>query len=378
MMHRIGALIVTAALISLPARGHAQRARWADSTSRTPEAEIYRTWLAYAASKSQGIADCYTPSRFWLASEQTGGCYDLANSFLMPGTVPRVTSIVPVNSSRREYRLVLEARHADQGASGPTWWTSMRITLYAMRDGAQWVLSGALSRNTATWRRETVGPITYIVQPGHSFNLARATRAVAWSDSIANVFGVPRLAPMRYYLTLSIDDVYRSMGLESDVKFGPGGGNAKPGMLFSGTPSVGEAYHHELMHFLMVPLMTSRSTYLTGEGVATWVGGTQGLDFSASVAKLARYLDQHPTVTLDSIMDWGLKSFTATEIYPTGALLAAMAYEAGGIGAVKEYLGGGPTPADLRGSLVRVLRRPWPQIVAAWRVKLATFRGTRR
>jgi hypothetical protein len=365
--------MIAAALMALPAPGRAQNAPWADSTARPSEAAIYRTWLAYVASKPQGITDCYTASRFWLASEQTGGCYDLANSFLMPRTVPRVISIDPADSSGREYRVVLEARHADPSAPSPTWWTAMRITIYAVRDGARWVFSGALSRTTATWRRETVGPITYIVQPGHGFDLARARRAVTWSDSVAGVFGVPPLPPLQYFLTLSTDDVYRIMGLESDVKYGPGGGNAKPGMIFSGTPSVGEAYQHELMHVLMAPLTTGRTTYLTSEGVATWLGGTQGLDFSTAVARLARYLDEHPTVTLDSIIDRELKSFTTTEIYPTGALLAAMAYEAGGIGAVKEFLGGGPTRADLRQTLVRVLRQPWPQIVVAWRSKAAKY-----
>ena len=367
---RVFPLVLALTVIAAAARG--QPGPWTDSTLRTPEAEIYRTWLRYVASKPAGITDC-SRSSYWLASEQTGGCYDLANSFLIPGTRPRVVRIEPSGSHRYEYRLVLEARHNDPSATAPTWWTSMQITLYAVRDSSRWVLSGALSRSTATWKRVVVGPITYVIQPGHGFDLARARRAVAWSDSIANAFGVKRLPLLQYFLTLSRDDVYRIMGLESAVKFGPGGGNAQRGMIFSGTPSVGEDYRHELMHALMAPLTSPGTTYLASEGVATWVGGTAGFDFRASVAGLARHLAEHPALTLDSILERGLKSFTATEIYPAGAVLADMVFERGGVPAVKAFLGGGPTTADLRVTLARLLDQPWPRIAASWRARVASI-----
>jgi hypothetical protein len=368
---RVFPLVLALLVVAAPA--HSQPRPWMDSTLRTPEAEIYRTWLRYVASKPAGITDCYTRSSYWLASEQTGGCYDLANSFLMPGTRPRVVRIEPVGSRRSEYRLVLEARHSDPSATAPTWWTSMQITVYAVRDSGRWVLSGALSRTTATWKRVVVGPITYVIQPGHGFDPVRARRAVAWSDSIADAFGVRRLPPLRYFLTLSSDDVYRIMGLESAVKYGPGGGNAQRGMIFSGTPSVGEDYRHELMHALMAPLTSPATTYLASEGVATWVGGTAGFDFRGSVAGLARHLAEHPAVTLDSILERGLKSFTATEIYPAGAVLADMVFERGGVPAVKAFLGGGPTTADLRVTLARLLGQPWPRIAASWRARVAAI-----
>jgi hypothetical protein len=365
--------VVAVGLAALSAPGLGQPGPWTDSTARTAESAIYRTWVSYAKSKPQGVTDCYTRSRFWLASEQTGGCYDLANSFLMPGAKPRVVRIEPTDQSRREYRLVLEARHDDPAKPAPTWWTHMTITLYAVRDSGRWVLSGALSRATSTWKRETVGPITYVIQPGHGFDSARARGAVAWTDSVASAFAVPRLPPLRYFLTLSVDDVYRIMGLESSVKFGPGGGNAKPGMIFSGAPSVGEDDRHELAHVLLAPLMSSGVTYVASEGVATWLGGTSGLDYPAATARLARFLKDNPKVTLDSILDKNLRSYTATEIYPAGAVLAEMVYNAGGVAAVKAFLGGGSSNVKLRETLARLLDRPWPRVAADWRKQVATF-----
>jgi len=100
----------------------------------------------------------------------------------------------------------------------------------------------------------------------------RADRAAAFIDSLATAFGVPRLEHLTYYLTSSVDDVYRILGLETDKKWGPVGGLAQPvnHQLLSGIPAVGEDYRHELAHMVIMPLLMGRPTlYFISESVPT-------------------------------------------------------------------------------------------------------------
>jgi hypothetical protein len=88
------------------------------------------------------------------------------------------------------------------------------------------------------------------MEPGYLFDRGRAERAVAFTDSVAAAFGVPHLDHLTYYLTSSEAEVYRIMGLQTDIKWAPLGGVAQPTnhQLFSGLPSIGGDYRHELAH----------------------------------------------------------------------------------------------------------------------------------
>jgi hypothetical protein len=133
-------------------------------------------------------------------------------------------------------------------------------------------------------------------------------------DSLATAFGVPRLTSFTYYLTTSSEEIYRIMGLETAIKWGPVGGVAQPTnhQLFSGNPAVGEDYRHELAHMVLLPLM-GNTLYFVSEGVPTWVGGTSGMDFKAAAREFAGFLVEHPSVTLDSILDG---AFPPRRFYP--------------------------------------------------------------
>lgn len=246
------------------------------------------------------------------------------------------------------------------------------MTVYAVRDGDRWRLANALPRHTREWSRDIVGPITYVYPPRYPFDRARARRAVAFADSVASVFGVPRLVPITYYLARSVDEVYAIMGLESDVKLGPVGGAAQPvnRQLFSGIPAIGEEYRHELAHLVLAPLSSAKTLYFVSEGVATWLGGTTGKDYPTAVRDLAAFLAQRPAVSLDSLLGG---SFPAAQLYPAAAVLVAMVFDEGGVAAVRELFDAGASPADLRATVQRQLARPWSTIVEDWHRFVMTF-----
>jgi len=208
------------------------------------------------------------------------------------------------------------------------------------------------------------------MEPGYNFDRSRAERAVRFTDSISDAFRVPKMPPLTYYLTSSSDEIYRIMGLETDIKWGPVGGVAQPTnhMLFSGMPAIGEDYRHELAHLVLLPLM-GNTRYFVSEGVPTWVGGTGAADFHTAAREFASFLTGHPSVTLDSVVDGALP---AKQLYPGAAIFVSMANDRGGVEAVKRlYSSGG----DFRASMERLFAKPWVQIVSDWRDRVMSFRS---
>jgi hypothetical protein len=228
---------------------------------------------------------------------------------------------------------------------------------------------------TARWQREVVGTITYVIQPGLSFRRDRATAAAAFVDSVAVAFEVPRLAALTYYMTRSVDDVYRIMGLETDSTWGAVGGVAQPvnRQLFSGMPSIGEAYRHELAHMVLLPLVRN-ATHAVSEGVATWLGGTTGMDFPTATSTLARYLRDHPGVTLDSILTG---RYETAVMYPAGAVLVDLVFQSRGTVGVKALFDTGVGSDDFRRAVETLLGQSWDEVNEHWRARVVDIAAKR-
>lgn len=334
--------------------------------------EALQVWERYLASKwGRWSMAAGTPSELWIESEQQRWpIYDLAAFYLLDNAVPTIRAIDRVSDSSPDaFRITTGFRSPESDTTPPTWWTDMTVTVFVVRDGRQWRLSNALLHNTRAWRRDTVGPITYVYAEDYPYHRARAERAVAFTDSLARAFGVPPIAPLTYFLLPDIDAVYQIMGLESRLKFGATGGAAQPvnRQLFSGIPALGEEYRHELAHLVLAPLLTQDSWYFASEGVPTWIGGTGGADFPTATRALAKILSARPALTLDSVV---MRSYPAAIAYPAGAVLTDMIFERGGTEAVKAWLRAGPRLNDVKQTVERLLNRPWPEIVRAWRERV--------
>ena len=342
-----------------------------------PEAEVYRIWLRYiAASKGRYRVAAFTPSPYWVASEQRRWhVYAMALSYLPDSAPSEVLSIEPDSESRAEYRVVVRFTAGDENNALRS--REVRLTLFAVRSGREWVLANALPRLTRAWRRDTVGLITYVIEPGYTYDRGRAEQAAAFVDSLASALGVPRPERITYFLTTSTDEVYHIIGLETDKKGLPPGGLAQPTnyQLFSGIPAVGEDYRHELTHLVILPLMTGCTTYFVSEGVPTWFGGTSGMDFPTAARGLAAFVLHHPEATLDTIMT-GRYPTPAThqpEFYPAGGVFAKMAFDHGGTSALKRLFECGAKPGDFRSAMEQLFGRPWQAIAEEWRRQLLSF-----
>jgi hypothetical protein len=164
---------------------------------------VYRTWRAYSAAKVGRYSTAAGErSPYWSAEDQKRWLiYDLAGFYLSDDAVPEPIAVEPTDAAGRENRVVARFRSPTAVATGDSWRASMTVTTYAVRENDRWVLANALDRNTRAWRKDTVGPITYSFPAAYPYSRTRAERAAAFVDSVASVFGVPRLTSLTYYLT---------------------------------------------------------------------------------------------------------------------------------------------------------------------------------
>lgn len=349
-------------------------------SSQDEMASIRQLWTDYVASKHGKFAsNAGTASPLWLASERAlWPMFDLAGFYVPDGAVLQSVAMQPTRAGgARAYEIV--SRFSAAGAK-PTDARSaivLTMTVYSVRHEGRWVLANALPRKTAAWRREDVGQITYHVEPGLAFNRQKAQHAAAFVEPLVTAFAVPPIARLDYYVTSSVDEALRILGVEFPVRYGPNGGFSKPvnRQLFGGLPSLGEEYRHELTHVVLRPLLDGATmTILASEGVATWLGGTEGGDFRSGVRTLATYLAAHPDASLDAIMDSA--SIPQSVRYNGGAVLCAMLFDAGGTQAIKGFLSAGPGSSQLRAFLVRTLRRSWAAVSSDWRSTVVRMTST--
>jgi hypothetical protein len=168
-----------------------------------------------------------------------------------------------------------------------------------------------------------------------------------------------------YYLTESPDEMNRIIGLDWYPTSTDGGAfSSGPNrLLVSGNPLQGENYRHEIVHVVLGPIGLRGVHPLLWEGVATWLGGTLGMDASATRRAYADYIRMHPDITLDAILteshDRGFR--------PAGSVLCQMAFDRGGVAAVKALLGAGRTDSELRAGLQAILNRTWAEVETDWR-----------
>ena len=344
-------------------------AAWSDAEWHGAVPEIVREWSNYlrAGRNTPGAAS------HWSARDRSWPMYDIAASIgtYDAGFAATVLDVRPTRPGSLDEYVVktLIARVNAEHDVRPV----VLTRVYAIREQGRWVFANALTRDTSDWLRATVGPITYVVSPRRSFDRARAERLLAFADSVAVAFEVPRLSPVTYYVADSSDELYRAMGV--DWTFGSLGASyasAGNSMVLSGNPVFGEENRHEIVHILLAPILAEgRTSPMINEGVASWLGGSQGMTYEQFMRRYAEYLKDNPDVTVETLLE-GARIDQGW--YPTGALLVRMAYEAGGYSALRDLMRSGRSPDDLRSAMSRVLGVEWEDIVVDVRERVLEFR----
>jgi hypothetical protein len=216
--------------------------------------------------------------------------------------------------------------------------------LYAVRESGAlfgFRLAGALPRLTRDWEQRTNGRVTFWYAPGQHPNPAKISRASNFVDSVATLFQVRPPDHLDMYVTASMEEAQRAIGLD----FFPAasadrgrGGRSIGAIVLAGNPAYGEAYLHELTHAILGPTFSSRNG-LFGEGVATWLGGSRGRTPREMYAQLRQIQAARPTLTLAQVLARDIPDSEAEVIteafHATGALVVDAVYRRAGIAGLR-------------------------------------------
>lgn len=343
-------------------------------------ASVHLLWAEYRQS-IRGQSGC-EPSTYWLDAEHAPftmpngvmrpRCTDLATSALWPQDQPaEVLSIERVSDETNTlYRITTRYTPSNPPDSGSAARSTV-TTVFAVRTNGEWKLSGSIVQLTRGWRREVVGPFTYVVSPTLQFSERRAADAVKFADSLSKAFGVPPLTPIHYYLVRDGDEMLRLKGIQLDTVYGTPGGQSLVGAIISGDTVFGENHAHEIAHVLIIPLTGPNLHIVASEGVPTWLGGTRSLRYPAALGVLREFLSTHPQAILDSLI--------ASNQHPlfnhSSALLAQLVHEARGVAGIRQFMNSGPSLPVFKQGVERILAKPWADISAEWKRRAMAVTG---
>lgn len=218
--------------------------------------------------------------------------------------------------------------------------------LYALRDSGAlfgFKLAGALPRLTRDWEQRTKGRLTFWYAPGQHPNPAKIAHASSFVDSVATLFQVPPPNHLDMYVTGSMEEAQRAIGLDffpmAAADRGLGGRALFGTLVLAGNRALGEAYVHEVAHAILGgPTFPIRSGFIN-EGVATWLGGSRGRTPQQTYARLSQIQVARPGLTLAQVLRHDIPDATAEEMtdafYATGALAVNAVYRRAGIAGLR-------------------------------------------
>jgi hypothetical protein len=217
--------------------------------------------------------------------------------------------------------------------------------LYAVRESGApfgFKLSGALPRLTGWWEHRTKGRVTFWYAPGQRPNAARISHTSNFVDSVATLFKVPRPNHLDIYVTGSIEEAQRAIGLDffpaASADRGRGGRAIGGGIVLAGNPALGEDYVHEVAHAILGPTFPVRNR-LVNEGIATWLGGSRGRTPRETYARLHQIQLARPGLTVAAVLGNDIPDADAEEMtdafYATGALIVDTVYRRAGLSGLR-------------------------------------------
>lgn len=312
---------------------------------------LTRAYLAQpdASARSRGL---------WSKSPVDARYGDLAMEAYMglPATIIGVTGAAPGDSV-----FAVKIIYGPADSSGTTMHPITLQRLYAVRAPGSpygWQFSSPLQRLTRAWTHRDFGRITYWYAPGITPSSTKGLRASRFVDSVAKLFSVKPPSHLDAYLTATMDEGLRLIGLDFSLEnsgpgsgFGGRGGGAGDYLILS-DPRVGEAYLHELVHSVLGPTLQSWNS-LFNEGVASWLGGSGNLSPRELYTGLEAYQRSHTNISmLDVLQGGGGDDHDAVvALYGTRALIADSIYRSSGIPGLKRFAQVTGRPADLIAAL---------------------------
>ena len=225
---------------------------------------------------------------------------------------------------------------------------------FAKKENGNYRLYNALTFNKKQWLTTKVGLVDFYYPKYHKFNLEKAEKLNDFIKEVCKNFDV-KPKPFEYYLADDFDEIQSLKGF--DYYIGMGGeikpsGKATDNKVYCG--GLGEYYPHEVFHVL-IDEKYPNNHYWVSEGMATFLGGSRGEDLDWHLKRTNDYLQNHPEINLNNLLELvNLDEFTSYH-YSLGGLIAKKIYEKGGWTMVKEFMNSGKSDDDYYNAIEKYL-----------------------
>jgi hypothetical protein len=359
-------------LAELPVRGLRLTTGFGVDTTASPAREVFSLWRHYLTESSDSLR-----VSLWSKAEQAAGQhYDLLAPYVYQGlTDYTVVRLAPAVGLPHTYLIMTLVSIVDDSTRAVSPLALYRV--YATVENGRWVLANALPRMTRTWRRETVGAITFMYPSTHTFNARLARATAAFVDSLAGAFGQPPPQPISYYFTNDLEETLRALGLEF-FPLGPDTIGARSNkfvrQVYVGASTNGEAYLHELAHIILAPEVSDRTAPLLAEGLMTWTGGSAGLSYSQLLPGLAGYISAHAKLSLEKVMtDPPPRIGTLDVGYGGLAVLCDLIHRSRGLAGLRAVLQAGTTPVEVLDAAAHQFGTSPASVDSLWRATILKY-----
>lgn len=161
-------------------------------------------------------------------------------------------------------------------------------------DKNKFELRNITSYNIKDWNRRQIENIKYIYKKNRVFNGVDTKKMLDFDKYLAAFFEVP-FFNFTYILCENTNDFHKTLGFDFNLDMY--GADTVSGiaflsddLIFSGNNS--EYYPHELVHLYVFKRFGNTDDFLN-EGLATYLGGSQGMSYEECLLMLKKYYDEN-------------------------------------------------------------------------------------
>src|SRR5438093_9141557 len=187
-VRQIAALLIALGTLSgpevsaqLPVRSLRLALGFGVDTTGSPAREVFDLWQRYLVESSDSVR-----AGLWSQAERaTWHPFDLVSPYVYQGFSDyTVIRLAPAVGLPETYLITTLVSAVDDSTHAVRPLALYRV--YATMEAGRWVLANALPRMTRTWRRETIGAITFVFPSAHVFDRRLARATATFADSLAN------------------------------------------------------------------------------------------------------------------------------------------------------------------------------------------------
>ncbi len=312
-------------------------------------AAILEQFARYLTSRPDSVYD--NPA--WNKAEKrhylgAGLPFDRSSRYLYGGTnafiflkhyLPTVLSVEPIGE---KYVLRVFFYGENLPPDWAAWNPPCILRLYAAKSGKEWKFENAIQEETRNWKRQTYGPINYVVHPNFDFDKKLAFDAVSFCDSLAAIFDLEDIPSFDYYLTTSEEELARLFNFDYWLSYQTH--VIQPEIREIATAKQGVVNRREFAQ-MIIP---QGKNFIVNEGIATYFGGIGNKSYNTVLSDYADYIKDNDSLRFSNIaLPRYYKQYAKNPLNVVGGFLAQKVYEKQGADGLLQLVNVGVSAQEL-------------------------------